>query len=116
MLTTQADVLDTATREVGDALNLDLANSLNQGFTAPAKRKSVTSGIQQLQAKLMLELMSIDRKGAANLFKHWEKLARGQSGTQHMGFSTLSEYLPHRLINIGETYVRHIPKLSMSNH
>jgi hypothetical protein len=115
VLTTDTDVVDTATRRAGDDLNLNLANSLGHGFSAPAKVKSSNSGIHQLQAKSMLELMSVDRKGATKFFKYWEKLVRGQTATQHMGFSTLAEYLPHRRINVGETCVRLIPKITMSN-
>jgi hypothetical protein len=97
-----ADVLDTASRETSDVLSDDISNALSASLDAGVHAKTSNSGIHQLQAKIMLSMMSIDQVGAQVFFKYWERHIRGQSGTQHSDFKTIAEYLPHRRISAGQ--------------
>lgn len=67
--------------------------------------KMSASGKSQMQAKLILELLAINEPQAMVLLKCWEGLVKGETGSQHFNFQTLDEYLPHRVINLGQTYV-----------
>lgn len=67
--------------------------------------KMSASGKSQMQAKLILELLAINEPQAMVLLKCWEGLVKGESGSQHFNFQRLDEYLPHRVINLGQTYV-----------
>ena len=59
-----------------------------------------------MQAKLILELMSIDRERAKVLVKCWEQLVNaGASGSKDREFLTLSDYVPWRIVDVGEPYV-----------
>ena len=67
---------------------------------------SSTSGKSQMQAKLILELMSIDRERAKVLVKCWEQLMQvGASGSKDREFHNLDEYVPWRIDDVGEPYV-----------
>lgn len=69
-----------------------------------AKTLQSSSGRSQIQAKLMLELMSIDRERAITLMKCWEKLVGEASGRQRtFHFNTLEDYIPYRLVDVGQT-------------
>ena len=65
--------------------------------------KMSASGKSQMQAKLILELLELNEPQAMVLLKSWEGLVKGESGSQHFDFQTLDEYLPHRVINLGQT-------------
>ena len=66
-----------------------------------------------MQAKLILELMSIDRERAVVLVKCWEQLVNaGASGSKQCEFLTLKDYIPWRIVNVGEPYAA---SLSRSN-
>ncbi|RDW88454.1 fusicoccadiene synthase [Coleophoma cylindrospora] len=97
------DILDSTTKEKGDAENDEMANGFQAALNEFAPKVS-HSGKSQMQAKLVLELLAIDRPRALVLLKSWEGLVKGESGTQHQGFRTLEEYLPHRVINLGQTF------------
>ena len=67
---------------------------------------SSTSGKSQIQAKFILELMSIDSERANVLVKCWEQLMQvGASGSKDREFHNLDEYVPWRIDDAGEPYV-----------
>lgn len=58
-----------------------------------------------MQAKMILELMSIDRERAILLVKCWEQLVNaGASGAKDREFLALDDYIPWRIVNVGEPY------------
>ncbi|KAE8555445.1 hypothetical protein EYB25_000141 [Talaromyces marneffei] len=57
-----------------------------------------------MQAKLILELLVVNEPQAMVLLKCWEGLVKGESGSQHFNFRTLDEHLPHRVVNLGQTF------------
>ena len=74
---------------------------------APAAMIPSKAGMRQVQAKLMLDIMSIDPIRAHNLidcWKSWKEQMKGESGKQHLEFSTVAQYLPQRRIDVGQKY------------
>lgn len=64
------------------------------------------SGKKQIQAKLLLEMMAIDRERAITATKAWAKFVELASGRQHhVRFATLEEYFPYRILDVGEMLV-----------
>ncbi|KAG7005403.1 hypothetical protein G7Y79_00020g049310 [Physcia stellaris] len=56
--------------------------------------------------ELVLELMSIDRERAKVLVKSWEQLVNaGASGSKDREFLNLEDYVPWRIVDVGEPYV-----------
>jgi hypothetical protein len=85
-----------------NGLNDDLLKGLE--FTTEAR--SSASGKQQMQAKLLLEMLAIDRERAMVTIKAWADFMRGAAGREHhRGFSTLDEYIPYRCADCGEKYI-----------
>lgn len=63
-------------------------------------------GRKQIQAKLLLEMMAIDRERAITATKAWAKFVELASGRQHyVRFRTLEEYFPYRILDVGEMLV-----------
>jgi hypothetical protein len=63
--------------------------------------------MRQMQAKFMLDIMSIDQVRAQMLlegWKRWEGHVKRHLGTQRMDFKTIAQYLPHRLVDSGVKY------------
>ena len=57
----------------------------------------------QLQSRMLLEMLKIDPEGANKIMKAWARFAELSSGRQHhIQFATLEEYIPHRLIDVGQ--------------
>ena len=85
-----------------DAENNEMTDGFRAGAQAGAMQSS--SGKSQMQAKLILRLLSIDRERAVVLMKSWEGLVGGASGRQHSShFASLDEYLPYRIVDVGQT-------------
>jgi hypothetical protein len=99
---TLLDILDTASSKVSDVLNADVVDTLSATLDAGAHTQPSHTGIHQVQAKIMLDMMSIDRVRAEVFFEYWRRLAKAQSDTRHLEFKTIAEYLPHRLIDVGQ--------------
>lgn len=75
------------------------------GFRAATQTGNLqsSSGRSQLQAKLMLQLMAIDRERAITLMKSWEALVETCGRQRASHFNTLEEYIPYRLMDVGQT-------------
>ena len=70
-------------------------------------------GKKQIQAKLLLEMMGIDRERAMTATKAWAKFVELASGRQHhVRFKTLEEYFPYRILDVGEMSVYLHPAIS----
>ncbi|KAF3400488.1 Ophiobolin F synthase [Talaromyces pinophilus] len=99
------DILDNVGKEEGDHENNEMAAGFGSVLNPGDNVKMSASGKSQMQAKLILELLAINEPQAMVLLKCWEGLVKGESGSQHFNFQRLDEYLPHRVINLGQTYV-----------
>jgi hypothetical protein len=65
------------------------------------------SGKKQIQSRMLLEMMSIDRERAITTMKAWAQFVETASGRQHhTHFATLEEYIPYRVIDVGQMYYR----------
>lgn len=65
--------------------------------------ESRSSGKKQIQSKMLLEMLSIDRERALTTMKSWAAFVELASGRQHHEhFATLEEYIPYRIIDVGE--------------
>lgn len=58
-----------------------------------------------LQAKILSEMMSIDKKRAIITMKAWASFVQLASRTRTAPFATLTEYVPARVIDAGELWV-----------
>lgn len=88
-------------------MNSKLENASSKIPDAANPARPSDAGIQQMRAKFMLDLMSIDQARAQSLFQcwnNWEEQARGQSDMQLVEFQTMAQYIPHRLKDIGQGY------------
>nr|7VTA_A Chain A, TvTS cyclase domain [Talaromyces verruculosus]7VTB_A Chain A, TvTS cyclase domain [Talaromyces verruculosus] len=95
------DMTDAASKDQVNGLNDDLLGGLD--FTTEAR--SSASGKQQMQAKLLLEMLSIDRERTMVTIKAWADFMRGAAGRDHhRGFSSLDEYIPYRCADCGEKF------------
>ena len=73
------------------------------------------SGKKQIQAKMLLEMMNIDRDRAMTTTMAWAKFVELASGRQHhVRFATLEEYIPYRIIDVGEMLVSIHPAMFIS--
>ena len=67
---------------------------------------SPISGKSQMQTELVSRLMEIDRERAKVLVKCWEQfINHAASGSRNREFLKLDDYVPWRIIDVGETYV-----------
>lgn len=82
-----------------------------QAFLEGAEKASISSdsqdnrksGRKQMQSQLFLEMMAVDRECAVESMKAWAKFLEVGSGRQHSKrFTTLEEYLPYRIMDVGE--------------
>ena len=64
-------------------------------------------GKKQIQSRMLLEMISIDRERALTTMKAWARFVELASGRQHhTHFATLEEYIPYRVIDVGQMYDR----------
>lgn len=65
--------------------------------------ESKGSGKRQLQSKMFLEMLKIDRERATTSIKLWARFVKLAAGRQHhVQFARLEEYIPYRIIDVGE--------------
>ena len=65
--------------------------------------KGGKGGKKHIQSKILLEMLAIDRERALTTMEAWAtfvELAAGRS--HHKEFASLEEYLPYRIIDVGE--------------
>jgi hypothetical protein len=68
-----------------------------------ASSADVANGKHQMQSQLMKEIMPIDRSCALVTMKAWAKFVEVGSSRQHNKiFTTMAEYLPYRIMDVGE--------------
>jgi hypothetical protein len=84
-----------------------LNDQMLAGFLEGAKKgsikTSVNSGKKFLQAQMLREMMAIDRPRALVTMKSWASFVELASGRQHFtNFSTLQEYIPYRILDVGK--------------
>lgn len=61
------------------------------------------SGKKQLQSKILHDMMKLDRERAITSMKLWARFVELASGRQHhIQFTSLAEYIPYRVIDVGE--------------
>lgn len=69
---------------------------------------SKLSGKRQIQAKILFEMIKIDRERALASMKMWAEFVKFTAGRQHdTQFTTLDDYLAYRIIDIGEMLIVH---------
>ena len=60
-------------------------------------------GKKQIQSKILLEMLALDRERAFTIMKAWAKFVEIASGRQHhTQFATLDEYILYRIMDVGE--------------
>ena len=65
--------------------------------------RGTSEGKRQIQAKMMLEMLSIDRECALTTMKVWAKFVELASGRQHYeDFKSLDEYMEYRVLDVGQ--------------
>ena len=58
---------------------------------------------KQIQSKMLLEMLSLDKERALTTMKAWAKFVELASGRRHhTHFATLDEYIPYRVIDVGQ--------------
>ena len=73
------------------------------GFISPKNVETKLVGKKQIQSKLLLEMMAIDRDCAMVTMKAWAKFLEVGSSRQHdTRFTSLEKYLPYRIVDVGE--------------
>lgn len=66
-------------------------------------KESRISGRKRMQSQLSLEMMAVDRECAITALKAWAKFLEVGSGRQHAKcFTSLEEYFPYRIMDVGE--------------
>lgn len=91
----------------GDIENDDMMEGFLEGaqtaFITPDSAETKRVGKKQIQSKILLEMMAIDREGALVTMKAWAKFLEVGSSRQHnTRFTSLEEYLPYRIMDVGE--------------
>jgi hypothetical protein len=75
------------------------------GAINPNDTKTKRVGKKKIQAELLKEMMAIDPKCALVTMKAWAKFVEVGSSRQHdTVFTTLDDYLPYRIMDVGEMY------------
>lgn len=64
-----------------------------------------TSGKRRMQAKILKEMLAIDKPRALVAMKSWAKFVESASGREHHEFKTLDEYIPYRSLDVGQLQV-----------
>lgn len=86
------------------AENDEMSNAFREGARLGriGANEKMRSGKRQLQAKILNEMMAIDRERAMEAMKAWASFMESSSGRQHhTEFSTLDEYLVYRNEDVG---------------
>jgi hypothetical protein len=86
--------------EENDRMLDALREAASTGAIDPKK-----SGKKQIQSKMLLEMLAIDRQRALTTMKAWAEFVELASGRRHhTHFATLDEYIPYRVIDVGQMY------------
>ena len=97
-----SDLFDSASRKVGGVSKEVIIDALSATLDTGVYAKPSSTGIHQVQAKIMMDMMSIDNVRARVFFDNWAKLVKVQSDTQDsekFKFKTVDEYLTGQIID-----------------
>ena len=97
-----SDLFDSASRKVGGVSKEVIIDALSATLDTVVYAKPSSTGIHQVQAKIMMDMMSIDNVRARVFFDNWAKLVKVQSDTQDsekFKFKTVDDYLTGQIID-----------------
>ncbi|KAH8728004.1 fusicoccadiene synthase [Phaeosphaeriaceae sp. PMI808] len=98
------DATDIEEQELCDAENADLL----EGFRTEAVTARLTNkspGKRQMQAKILTEMLQLDRERAMVAIKAWATFVEQGCGSKHhTSYKTLAEYLPYRCRDVGHMF------------
>ena len=60
------------------------------------------SGKRLMQAKILKEMLAIDKPRALVAMQSWAKFVESASSREHQAFKTLDEYIPYRSYDVGQ--------------
>lgn len=85
-----------------DGKNDEMMDGFEQGAQL-GLIESRDSGTRQLQSKILLDMMKLDRERAIASMKLWAAFVELASGRQHhIQWASLEEYIPYRILDVGE--------------
>ena len=61
------------------------------------------SGKRLMQAKILKEMLAVDKPRALVAMKSWAKFVQSAAGREHHEFKTLDEYIPYRSLDVGQS-------------
>ncbi|KAK8133241.1 hypothetical protein PG999_001414 [Apiospora kogelbergensis] len=72
---------------------------------ATRSSEGVKSGKKKIQAQIFLEMLAIDPECAKTTMKAWARFVEVGSSRQHnTRFTSLAEYIPYRIMDVGEMF------------
>lgn len=80
--------------------NRELTEGLNPSIDAQNGTKDHVRR-RQLQAKMVVELMDIDKKRGEECVRLWQEMSNVFVQIRDLNFKTMDEYLPFRVIDAG---------------
>ncbi|GJC78709.1 fusicoccadiene synthase [Colletotrichum liriopes] len=103
------DVTDQVDFERGEAENDEMMNAFLEAAHTGSIKSSVSeiarAGKKKIQSQLFLEMLSIDPECAKTTMKAWARFVEVGSSRKHdTCFQTLAEYLPYRIMDVGEMF------------
>ncbi|KAH7110291.1 isoprenoid synthase domain-containing protein [Dendryphion nanum] len=97
------DVIDLASEQDIHRENAYLLEAFVQG--SEGRILDSKSGKRQMQAKILSNMLDIDRPRAMFAMKAWAKFIESSSGREHhTSFCTMEEYMPYRCKDVGHMF------------
>lgn len=82
-----------------------MMHAFREGATS-GNIETTKTGKRMMQARILKEMMAIDRERAMISMKSWATFVETASGRQHhTHYSTLAEYIPYRSVDVGHMYI-----------
>ncbi|KUL83692.1 hypothetical protein ZTR_07521 [Talaromyces verruculosus] len=115
------DVTEFVDHELGGIENDDMMEGFlegaQSGFINPETVETRRIGKKQIQSKLLLEMVAIDRECALVTMKAWARFLEVGSSRQHdTRFTSLETYLPYRIMDVGEMFWYGVVTFGMGLH
>ncbi|KAK6213609.1 fusicoccadiene synthase [Colletotrichum tabaci] len=103
------DVTDQVDFERGEVENNEMMNAFleaaHTGSIDSSASEAARAGKKRIQSQLFLEMLSIDPECAKTTMKAWARFVEVGSSRKHeTRFQTLDEYLPYRIMDVGEMF------------
>lgn len=91
----------------GEVENNEMMNAFleaaHTGSIDSSASEAARAGKKRIQSQLFLEMLSIDPECAKTTMKAWARFVEVGSSRKHeTRFQTLDEYLPYRIMDVGE--------------